>query len=68
MNNILREIRKSKGLSIRKLSIESGVSERSITNIENKKAIPCLKNAMKLSIALQVSVENIFTLEDNDYS
>lgn len=67
MKNRLREIRESKGLSMERLSINSGVSERTIYCIEKKNMVPTSKNALKLSEALEVTVNDILILEEEDY-
>lgn len=67
MKNRLREIRESKGLSMERLSINSGVSEKTIYCIEKKNMVPTSKNALKLSEALEVTVNDILILEEEDY-
>lgn len=67
MKNRLREIRESNKISRRDLSIASGVSERTIYCIEKKNMVPTSQNALKLSEALEVTVNDILILEEKDY-
>lgn len=63
MENCIRELRKSKGLSQQDLAKLLGVTRQTIIAIEKDKYNPTLELAMKLAILLEKPVEEIFTLE-----
>jgi len=65
MKMYLREIRKNKKMSVRKLSEISGVSKTHIDNIEIQKRIPTICVLHKLAKALGVRMEDLFSCEDN---
>ena len=58
--NRLRELRQQRNLSLAELSKLTGVSDSSISLIENLKRTPSVRNAMKLAKALNVQVYEIF--------
>lgn len=57
----IREIRKSKGLTITQLSSLSGVSVAHISEVETSKQQPTLLILCMLATALEVSIEELFT-------
>ena len=54
----MRRARLDAGLSIRELSVKSGVSENSISNHELGSYMPGLLNLVKLADALQLPVDD----------
>ncbi len=63
MKMYLREIRKDKQMSVRKLSEMSGVSKTHIDNIEIGKRIPTICVLYHLAKALGVRMEDLFSCE-----
>jgi len=60
MNDIgknLRELRKSKGLSIRGLSEKIGISHNTLATYERNEVIPTINYAIKICEFLQVPIE-----------
>ena len=61
MRNRLQELRWQKNWSVTKLSMRSGVSVSTISEIENDQQMkPRVLTALRLAHALGVSVEDIF--------
>lgn len=60
---ILREVRKGKNLSIKKLSILSGVSTGHISNIENGLKMPTIDVLVRLAAALGVKPEELYQVQ-----
>ena len=56
----LREIRRSKGLTIRKLAEKSGLSANALSLIENGNSSPCLNTLRHISQGLEVPVATLF--------
>lgn len=56
----IRQIRKSKNMSINKLSKISGVSLGFLSDIENGKTNPSLDTLEKIAIGLQVEMKDFF--------
>ncbi|MFD2761574.1 helix-turn-helix transcriptional regulator [Lentibacillus juripiscarius] len=67
MKNKLSEHRKKFGLSQDKLAEKLRVSRQTIISIEKGRYNPSLPLAMLTAEIFQTSVENIFTLEKEDY-
>lgn len=62
----IRDIRKSKGLSINKVSKASGVSLGYLSDLENNKSKnPSMDTLKKIATVLEVSVNDFFSNEDN---
>jgi transcriptional regulator with XRE-family HTH domain len=55
----LKNIRVEKGMTMDNLSEKTGVSQKHISNIENKKAIPTFDTLRKLAAGLDVDIELI---------
>lgn len=53
----LKEARKEQGMSRDKLSELSGISKKTIVNVENVKHLPYLHTAIALADALNVSLD-----------
>ena len=62
MKNNLQKIRWEMNLSQKALSQKSGVPQSVISSVENGLTIPNLATALRLAKALNVTVEDIFTL------
>ena len=64
MRNIVKLLRKERGLRQEDLAKAMGVSRQTIIAIENDKYNPTLELAMKLARTLEVSVEELFSPDD----
>ncbi|WP_114296339.1 helix-turn-helix transcriptional regulator [Anaerobacterium chartisolvens] len=64
MKNIIKQLRKERGLRQEDMAKELGVSRQTIIAIENNKYNPTLELAMKLGRLLNTPIEDIFELED----
>ena len=64
LHNSLKELRKVKGLTQTDLASAAGVSRKTINTIENKVFVPSTVLALTLSKVLDVSVHDIFELEE----
>ena len=62
--NSLKELRKVKGLTQAELANVEGVSRKTINTIENKVFVPSTVLALTLAKVLDVSVHDIFELEE----
>lgn len=62
MKNKIKQLRKEAGLRQEDLANQVGVSRQTIIAVENDKYDPTLELAMKLAIALNKKVEDIFFL------
>lgn len=60
---ILREVRKGKNLSIKQLSILSGVSTGHISSIENGLKMPTIDVLVRLAAALGVKPEELYYVD-----
>lgn len=63
MNNIIKKIRKERGLRQEDLAKELGVSRQTIIAIENNKYDPSLELAIKISVFFEKTVNDIFVLK-----
>lgn len=64
MKNIIRSLRKEKGLRQEDVANLLGVTRQTIIAIENDKYNPTLELAMRLARLLGVAVEEVFILND----
>lgn len=64
LNNTLKDLRKTRDMTQADLAQAAGVSRKTINTIENKVFVPSTVLALTLSNVLQVSVHDIFELED----
>ena len=64
MKNIIKQLRKERGLRQEDMAKELGVSRQTIIAIENDKYNPTLELAMKLARLLNTTVEDIFELNE----
>lgn len=67
MRTRIKELRKEKGLSQVRLSIELGVSQETISAYEAGKHYPSAENLIKLSELLDASIDYILGLTDFRY-
>jgi transcriptional regulator with XRE-family HTH domain len=56
----IKEIRKTQGLSFNKLSADHGYEKSSLSKLEAGKANATIKTLFRLSVALNVSVDQFF--------
>ena len=64
MKNIIKQLRKDRGLRQEDVAKVLGVSRQTIIAIENDKYNPTLELAMKIAKLLELPVESIFRLEN----
>lgn len=64
MKNIIKQLRKERGLRQEDMAKELGVSRQTIIAIENNKYNPTLELAMRLARLLNTPIEDIFKLGD----
>lgn len=62
VENCIKECREKLGLSQEQLSMKSGVSRSTISEIETGTHSPTIEVALRLAQALGASVESLFTL------
>lgn len=62
----LRIVRIKRNVKQKQVADAIGACPRSISNIERGEYCPTLENALRLAKFLQVSVEDIFTLENDE--
>lgn len=65
MKSNLREARKARGLTQQQLADRVYVTSRNIIALEKGEYSPSLLLAYRLSLALEVPMENLFCLEEN---
>jgi putative transcriptional regulator len=63
LNNRLKELRDQHGLTQADLAARIGVSRKTINTIENRVFVPSTILALKLAQALDVKVEDLFSLD-----
>ncbi len=66
MNNCVKEIRNSLGITQQELGDLLNVSRQTIFSIETGKYVPSTILSLKISKIFNKSVEEIFVLEEND--
>lgn len=64
LNNTLKELRNLNGMTQANLAAAAGVSRKTINTIENKVFVPSTVLALTLARVLDVSVHDIFELEE----
>ena len=65
--NNIREIRKSKGLTLEQLSSQIGITPSGLSQIERDLVDPSLSLLKKLASALGLSLHSLFTEESSNY-
>ena len=63
VGNRVREVRKGKGITQADLAEQVGVARVSILSIEKGRYIPTIETALKISHALDMSLEELFWLK-----
>ena len=66
LKNTLKVQRAKKNLTQEQLAELVGVTRKTINTVENQKFIPSTYLALKLSAALEVTVEELFQLTNRD--
>lgn len=56
----IKEVSKEKGISITRLAQEVGITQPNMSNIANGKTSPSLELLERISIALEVEVQELF--------
>ena len=64
ITNKIKEYRKIKNMTQENLANESGVTRKTINLIENGKVLPKIDVAYKISLILDVTIENLFYNEE----
>ncbi len=54
------KLRKKQNLTIKELSLKTGISESTLTNIENNKVIPRLRTLLKLVKFYNITFKELF--------
>lgn len=60
IGNRIRELRKSKGMSLREVARVAGISNSTLSDIENNKINPSIATLEKLSKALNIDIQLLF--------
>ena len=63
----IQRLRRAKGLSLRKLSAEIGISHNNLASYERDAIVPSLENAVKISQYFNVPLEYLFMGEKADF-
>ena len=63
----IQRLRKAKGLSLRKLSAEIGISHNNLASYERDAIVPSLENAVTISQYFNVPLEYLFMGEKADF-
>lgn len=59
----LKKYREKSGLTAEKLAYEFGISKSYISEIENEKKLPTLKMLLKISKALNIDINQLFSYD-----
>ena len=68
IGNNIQKLRKAKGLSLRKLSAEIGISHNNLASYERDAIVPSLENAVKISQYFNVPLEYLFMGEKAQFN
>lgn len=63
VNLLVRQVREERKMSLNKLSLLSGVSIAHLSDIERNNKIPSLLIMVRLSLALKVSITDLFEVK-----
>ena len=66
MKNTISQLRKQRKITQEELAIEVGVTRQTITSIETGKYIASLPLAFKIAKFFDMSIEEIFSIEEDD--
>jgi putative transcriptional regulator len=64
VQNSVREVRESKGLTQEQLASMVELARQSIISIEKGRFLPTIENALRIAAALETSVEELFWLKE----
>jgi putative transcriptional regulator len=64
VDNQLRTLREERGMTQEQLADLVGLSRQSIISIERGRFIPSIETALRLSLALDFPIEELFWLKD----
>ena len=67
MKNAISQLRKQYKITQEELANEVGVTRQTITSIETGKYIASLPLAFKIAKFFDMSIEEIFSIEEDDY-
>ena len=67
MKNYIYDMRTRKGISLDNLAVLANVGKTTISNIENGKKNPNLITAFKIAKALNISILELFEMEEKDF-
>jgi len=67
MKNYIYDMRTRKGISLDNLAVLANVGKTTISNIENRKKNPNLITAFKIAKALNISILELFEMEEEDF-
>ena len=67
MKNTISQLRKQHKITQEELANEVGVTRQTITSIETGKYIASLPLAFKIAKFFDMSIEEIFSIEEDDY-
>lgn len=59
----IKSIRKEKGITLKQLSYKTGISTTHLCDIENNYRMPSLTFAVLIAKALNVKIDEIYTIE-----
>lgn len=62
MTNRIREVRAEKNMPQKDLARRAGIPQSTLSAVEAGKWVPSLEIAMKIAIALETQIENLFFL------
>lgn len=60
---LIRELRKSKNISLRELESLTGISKGHLSKIERQSIDPSLSTLVRIATALKVKVEELYKIE-----
>ena len=61
---LLKDIRESKGLSLRQLADMTGISKSHLNNIELNRKEPTISMLVKVSLALEVDIKELYKVKE----
>ena len=59
---LLREVRKEKNITLRKLAELTGISASQLNKIERQESEPTITTLVRISLALKVDVEKLYKI------
>ena len=61
---LLKDIRESKGLSLRQLADMTGISKSHLNNIELNRKEPTISMLVKIALALEVDIKELYKVKE----